>query len=406
MALEGDNMMGVKRNNRSAALRILHQKGSMSRKRLAEQLRLTPAAITKIVGEMLGEGLLAEGETVSSGNAGRREIMLQINSRSACALGVLINLRQAIVSAVWLDGTAIFSEEIPLVSRAPADETVEMLAARLLQLAEENGLKREQMVGLGIAVRGITAADGRSVVNSFGALDRENLPLCRRFEELTKLPCVLVNNVRALLAAQIFLSREENMDSQFFLRCEYGIGAALSVGGKIWPGHTQQCAEIGHIPVIRRGGKLCSCGKSGCLETIASPAAIREDALAALSEEDTPVLWKQALEKGKDNLDIDDVLNAAMAGDAGAARIVDQAVLALGSALKSVIYLIDPGKIIFYGRMFNHPYFLSRLLAEMKEGVDSGHSPIIEKSRYNHSLEDRAASLLAVEDFFARGGSK
>ena len=118
------------------------------------------------------------------------------------------------------------------------------------------------------------------------------------------------------------------------------------------------------------------------------------------------MLWKQALEKGKDNLDIDDVLNAAMAGDAGAARIVDQAVLALGRALKSVIYLIDPGKIIFYGRMFNHPYFLSRLLAEMKEGVDSGHSPIIEKSRYNHSLEDRAASLLAVEDFFARGGSK
>ena len=98
MAPEGDNMMGVKRNNRSAALRVLHQKGSMSRKRLAEQLRLTPAAITKIVGEMLGEGLLAEGETVSSGSAGRREIMLDINSRSAAALGVLINLRQAIVS--------------------------------------------------------------------------------------------------------------------------------------------------------------------------------------------------------------------------------------------------------------------------------------------------------------------
>ena len=406
MALEGDNMMGVKRNNRSAALHILHQKGSMSRKRLAEQLRLTPAAITKIVGEMLSEGLLAEGEPVSSGNAGRREIMLQINSRCACALGVLINLRQAIVSAVWLDGTVIFSEEIPLEARAPANETVEMLSARLMDLAAKYGLKREQMVGLGLAVRGITAADGRTVINSFGALDRENFPLCRRFEELTKLPCVLVNNVRALLAAQIFLSREENMDSQFFLRCEYGIGAALSVGGRIWPGHTQQCAEIGHIPVIRRGGKLCSCGKSGCLETIASPTAIREDALAALSEEATPVLWKRALEKGRDDLDIDDVLNAAMAGDAGAARIVDQAVLALGSALKSVIYLIDPGKIIFYGRMFNHPYFLSRLLAEMKEGVDSGHSPIIEKSRYNHSLEDRAASLLAVEDFFARGGSR
>ncbi len=406
MNLEGDNMMGIKRNNRSAALYVLHQKGSMSRKRLAEHLRLTPAAITKIVGEMLGEGLLAEGEAVSSGSAGRREIMLQISSRAACALGILINLRQAIVSAVWLDGTVIFSEEIPLPPRAEAEGATAMLAARLLELAEVNGLRREQMIGLGIAVRGITSADGRIVVNSFGALDRDNLPLRDRFEELTALPAVMSNNVRALLASQIFLSRDENVDSQFFLRCEYGIGAALSVDGRIWHGHTQQCAEIGHIPVIRRGGRLCSCGKAGCLETIASPSAIRETALEALSPDDTPVLWRLSMEKGAEALDIGDVLNAAVAGDAGAARIVDQAVLALGGALKSVIYLIDPGKIILYGRMFDHPYFLSRLLAEMKEGVDGGHSPVIEKSRYNHSLEDRAACLLAVSDFFARGGSR
>ena len=406
MALEGDNMMGVKRNNRSAALRILQRQGSMSRKRLSEIIKLTPAAITKIVGEMLAEGLLTEGAAVRGGGAGRREILLQLEPRAGCALGVLINLRQAILSAVWLDGSLIFSEELALPPQADAEEWIPRLAARLMELVEEHRLPREKLIGLGVAVRGISSPDERCVCDSFGALRQANIPLCQRFEALTGLPAVLANNVRALLSAHMFLSRAENNESLFFLRCEYGIGAALSVGGKIWPGHTQQCAEIGHIPVIRRGGKLCSCGKSGCLETIASPAAIREDALAALSEEDTPVLWKQALEKGKDNLDIDDVLNAAMAGDAGAARIVDQAVLALGSALKSVIYLIDPGKIIFYGRMFNHPYFLSRLLAEMKEGVDSGHSPIIEKSRYNHSLEDRAASLLAVEDFFARGGSR
>ena len=49
-------MMGVKRNNRSATLRILHEKGDMSRKRLAEYMKLTPPAITKIVAELLEEG--------------------------------------------------------------------------------------------------------------------------------------------------------------------------------------------------------------------------------------------------------------------------------------------------------------------------------------------------------------
>ena len=77
MSYEGDNMMGVKRKNRGAALRILHRQGSMSRKRLSEIIKLTPAAITKIVSEMLAEGLLVE-VTVDEIQYGRiREYVLK-----------------------------------------------------------------------------------------------------------------------------------------------------------------------------------------------------------------------------------------------------------------------------------------------------------------------------------------
>ena len=404
MPWEGDNMMGVKRNNRSAALRILHKNGGMSRKRLAEAIKLTPAAITKIVAEMMNDGLLHEGQVLPSDGAGRREVLVELEPSAGAALGVLINLRQAIVSAVRLDGAVLFSEELSLPPRADADSTTELLAARLLELTAENQIPRERIVGLGLAVRGITSADGRHVTNSFGSLAQENYPLCERFEALTGFPCVLDNNVRALFAAQMFLSDDDGRGSQFFLRCEYGIGAALSIQDRIWHGVTEQCAEIGHIPVIKRGGKPCSCGKSGCLETIASPSAIREDALSLLSPERTPVLWKLARERGAENLTIDEVLNAARNGDNGVATVVDKAVSALGSALKSVIYLTDPGKIVLYGGIFENPYYLSRLLSEMREGVDSGHVTVVEKSRYNHRLENKAAGLLAVQRFFENGG--
>ena len=404
MTFQGDNMMAVKRNNRSAALRILHEKGEMSRKKLAESMQLTPAAITKIVAEMLGEGLLLEGDALTSGSVGRREIPVALNVRCVCALGMLINTRQAILSAVWLDGSVIFSEEIPLPQRAPADETVEMLTRRLLALAAEAGLERGRILGVGLAVRGVTSPDGRTVADSFGALREANYPICERVEELSGLRTVLANNVRALFSAQTFFSRDEAGGSQFFLRCEYGIGASLSIDGKIWHGVTEQCAEIGHIPVVRRGGKPCSCGKSGCLETIASPTAIREDALALLSPDKTPVLWNLWRGKKPDQLSVDDVFCAAASGDDGAATIVDRAVIALGSAVKAVIYLVDPGKIVLYGRMFENEYCLSRLLSELREGVDSRHAVTVEKSRYNHQLEDKAAPLLAVQDFFDRGG--
>ncbi len=403
MSYKGDNLMSVKRTNRSVALRALHEKGAMSRKRLAESMNLTPAAITKIVGEMISDGLLSEGEMLSSGNAGRREILIDINAQKGCGLGVLINLRQAILSGTWLDGSVAFAEELPLEADAPAEETAKQLSRRLLELLEENEIARERVIGLGIAVRGITSEDGRVVRNSFGALAETDYPLCALFEELTGFHCVMENNVRSLLAAQMFLSRDETAGSQFFLRCGYGIGAALSINGRIWHGVTAQCAEIGHIPVIRRGGKPCHCGKSGCLETIASPGAIREDALAILSPEKTPLLW-QKFHADPETLNIFDVFSAASNGDEGAAGIVDRAVQALGTAIKALIYLVDPGKIVLYGSLFEDPYYLSRLSSELQEGVDTRHDVLIEKSRYNQRLEDKAACLLAIQDFIDNGG--
>ena len=404
MSYKGDNLMSVKRTNRSVALRALHEKGAMSRKRLAECMNLTPAAITKIVGEMISDGLISEGEMLSSGNAGRREILIDINTTSACGLGVLINLRHAILSATWLDGSVIFSEEIAIAASAPAEETARRLAARLLELIDNNGIERSRVVGLGIAVRGITSEDGRVVRNSFGALAESEYPLCALFEELTGFHCLMENNVRSLLAAQMFLSRDETSGSQFFIRCGYGIGAALSIDGKIWHGVTAQCAEIGHIPVVRRGGKPCHCGKSGCLETIASPGSIREDAISILSEEKTPLLWRKFRARDTENMSVFDVFSAASNGDAGASAIVDRAIQGLGTAIKSVIYLVDPGKIVLYGSLFEDPYYLSRLMSELQEGVDTRHDGRIEKSRYNQQLEDRAACLLAVQDFIDHGG--
>ncbi len=404
MSYQGDNLMSVKRSNRSAALRILHEKGAMSRKRLAENMHLTPAAITKIVGEMIEDGLLSEGEMLSSNGAGRREILIDLNTEAACALGVLINLRQAILSAVWLDGRVIFAEEVSLEPKTPAEATAKRLSARLLELAEEHGIGRDTVIGLGVAVRGITSEDSRMVRNSFGALAETDYPLCEKFEEYTGIPTVMENNVRSLFAAQMFVSRDETAGSQFFIRCGYGIGAALSIDGKIWHGVTAQCSEIGHIPVVRRGGKPCHCGKCGCLETIASPGAIREDAISILSEEKTPLLWRKYRDRDTGSLSVFDVFSAASSGDEGASGIVDRAIQGLGNAIKSVIYLVDPGKIVLYGSLFEDAYYLSRLMSELQEGVDARHDVVIEKSRYNLQLEDRAACLLAVQNYIDNGG--
>lgn len=404
MQYEGDNMMGVKRTNRSAALRILHERGSISRKRLAESIKLSPTAITKIVGDMIAEGLVIEGSTVPSGSAGRREVMVILNSTARCALGVQLNKGFATVSAVWLDGSVIFSDEISYSVPAPAKEVALAASEKLFAMCRKHKIENSSIVGLGISVSGILDESHKLLCNSYGIFDSENIPFCDIFQELTGLPVVMDRTVRALFEAQMFLSKEKSIDSQFFLHCDNNIDAALFINNRICQGAFQRCAEIGHIPMVRRGGKPCSCGKCGCLETIASPSAILEDAKAVLSPERTPILFKTASAKSLQELSLEDIFDAARYGDQGVAEIVDNAVYALAAGLKGVVYLVDPGKIVLYGKIFDNPYYLAKLLAELGEGVDAGHGVVVEKSARNGYLEGSAAGILAVEDFFARGG--
>ena len=83
---------------------------------------------------------------------------------------------------------------------------------------------------------------------------------------------------------------------------------------------------------------------------------------------------------------------------------MDKAVQAFGTATKAAIYLLDPGKVVLYGSLFEDPYYFSRLTSELQEGVDSRHEIRVEKSRFNLQLENKAACLLAVQDFIGKGG--
>lgn len=406
MQYEGDNMMGIKRTNRSAALRILHECGNISRKRLAESIKLTPAAITKIIGEMIEEGLVSEGNTIPSGGAGRREVMIVMNNESRCALGFRLKKGTASLSAVYLDGSVVFSEDMALPVPAPADETMQAITDRLFALCEANGIESSRLVGLGLCVDGSIDKESRVLCSGAGLIDEDNYPICEKLEELAKLPVVMETGVNAAFTAHMFFAKDRSLSSQFFVKCDESISASLFMNGQICTGAFRRCADLGHIPVVRRGGKPCSCGKCGCLETVASPSAIREDALAVFSQESTPVLWNMFKDRDLNEVTLSNIFDAARYGDKGVADIVDKAVYTLAGAIRSVIHIVDPCRIVLYGSIFENDYYLSKLLAEIREGVDAGHGTAVEKSTLNGTLECAAPGILAIEDFFAKGGSK
>ena len=80
MKYQGLNLTNLKNINRAKIVRLLNDRGNLSRKDIAAALNLTPAAVTQICSELLSEGVLVEkGEVREERRAGRRKINIGIN---------------------------------------------------------------------------------------------------------------------------------------------------------------------------------------------------------------------------------------------------------------------------------------------------------------------------------------
>jgi len=403
MMLRGDNMARLKRHNRSIILSLLHQEGEMSRKQLAKRMKLTPAAITLITGELISEGLLCEsGVQLATSGSGRREVPLMIAYTSFVALGITINLADATLSATTLDGALLFSHSIPIDSKLPAASTVSTLSGELLCLLGAHRIDKSRVVGLGVGVRGLVDREREQSVHSLGTFSEKNVPLRCLFESASGLPTTLDNNVRSMFRAHRFFTNE-TAPSELFVRCARGIGGAVSAGDQLILGDFGRCAELGHTPVVESGGKPCFCGKTGCLETVATETAILEDVSAIYSAENTQTLY-QRTGGHIDRLSISHIFTASMGGDLRVDAIVQNAASKLGSVLKVITYTLDPSNILLYGQIFEHDYFLQSLRLHFARGTDLDPVQFIKKSGLNLTLEDKSACVIATEAFFAGGG--
>lgn len=404
MPIRGKKMADIKQANRRAILRILHENGAISRKKLARRLSLTPAAITLIVADMIEEGILYEGATiVQSGTAGRREINLGIDTRRYIALGAAININETILSAVMLSGEQIVQERLDPIVGEDAETVVRHVAERLKEFTGRYVLDGQRIVGLGVSLRGIVDGQRGVSVESFGLWEQKNVDIRALFEQYTPWRATVDNNVRSIAYAQMFLSCAPSDGNMLFVRSEHGIGAALMVDYRLLEGNHHRSAELGHISVVPNG-LPCACGGRGCLETVASYQAIMSAAQSALDKRLTPALY--ALCKGdREKITFGMIDEAVTKGDAPVKEIWERAVSLTAEALKMAIRLLDAQKIVLYGKMFEDTRYLDELRARLKSDRAFGVTDaMIEKSAMNQRLDPVAAPILAVRDFFDRGG--
>ncbi len=332
---------------RHSLLQLLRRHGPLSRKDLARLVGLTPASVTILTGRMLASGFLLElGEEVSQNRAGRRKVLLDIPYDKFVVLAASIESDGMTAALCRLNGTVVARQTLPLNFQEAPEEALIRLAKTLTELVQDPRVKNNRLLGLGVGIVGPIDRNRGVSLHAYGLWNQE-VPVVAILERELELPVCLENNVRALALAEMDFGGLEG-GRQLFLKYGPGIGAALIIDHQLSTGAHNRSGELGHT-LVPANALVCRCGRTGCLETVASPQAMIDACLNLPSPPATLKDLRTAVDAGDE-----EVLNALV-------PVLDH----LATALINAVQLFDPHWLVVYGGFLNHPEILKRLSDSM-----------------------------------------
>ncbi|MER5374309.1 ROK family transcriptional regulator [Streptomyces sp. NPDC002553] len=352
-----DTQQGMRRRNLARVMHAVSAEGSLSRAAVASRIGLTRAAVSTLVDELIRSGLIEELGPERPGRVGRPGSALAVSGHGPAGIGAEVGVDHLAVCAVDLRGEVRARAVRHGTNRGRAPEPVigELtgLVRQVVAEAEREGL---WPAGLAVAVPGLVARDGRTVVRApnLGWNDVDLGPLLPDAYPLT-----VDNEANFGGLAELWLVEDTPRDF-VHVSAEIGIGAALVVEGSLLRGTRGFAGELGHVPV-RPDGPACVCGGRGCLEQYAGEEA---------------VLRAAGLEPGGDRVGL--LAGRATDGDEDVRRALREAGTALGIALTGALNLLDPEGVVLGGALAGlAPWLLPSLESELARRTAGPPCPVL-----------------------------
>ncbi|WP_410621921.1 ROK family protein [Amycolatopsis sp. cmx-8-4] len=346
----------MRARNLEVVLGAVSRGGPLTRAALAELTGLTKSTVSKLVGDLVDAGLLAETGPARVGERGRPGVDVVLSGARIASLGLEINVDYLAVRVLDLTGAVRFAARRDRDNRGSRPKKV---LAELQALAEE-AITEARRLGLDLAgaVLAVSGPVGAGVLFSAPNLGWQDV----RAADLLRLPVPVELDNEANLAALGELWYGDGERDFLYVSGEVGIGAGLVVDGELFAGSRGLAGELGHV-VVTPGGPDCRCGGNGCLETYAG-----QEALLAAGNTPTVAALLAALDRG----------------DRAALAACDAAGRALGVALTSAVNLLDLDRIVL-GGVFTPLYpWLAEPVADVlatRLGGLRGAPPVLTASR-------------------------
>lgn len=326
-------------------LQLVAREEAVSRSQLAAAMGIAPSTVGIRVASLLAEGLLQEvGTEPSQGGRPARKLILNDDAGRLFTVdlgGGHARIGRHSMSGELLDATTI--------SANLADGPEITLAAVGDALAEFAGSTRVRAIGIGLPGPVDIAAGIVQLPSRMPGWP--GLRVGETFEKRFGVPVMIDNdaNLAALGEHHAHFGRDHH---SITIKAGTAVGSGIIVNGKVYRGATFDAGDITHTRIDRAANVPCSCGKTGCLETVASGAG----------------LVRQLNERGVAVSSTAEVLELARNADPAATRVIRKAGMRLGEVLSGVVNFFNPHAVFLTGSLSSSELFIAAVRSRVYEG--------------------------------------
>ncbi len=277
-------------------------------------------------------------------------------------IGIDIGGTNTVFGIVDARGTVIASSSIKTAKHPKIEDYIDELHKEITRLIEANDAVGK-INGIGVGAPNGNYYTGM-IEYAPNLIWGGSIPLQRLMQEKFDLPVAVTNDANAAAIGEMTYGAARGLKDFIMITLGTGVGSGIVIDGKLVYGHDGFAGELGHMIVKRSNGRLCGCGRCGCLEAYCSATGVARTAREFLEIRNEPSLLR--------NLPIDaitskDVYDAAINGDKLSKEIFDYTGTILGEAMADMTVFSSPQAFILFGGLAKSG---DLLLKPLREAMD------------------------------------
>ena len=276
-------------------------------------------------------------------------------------LGIDIGGTNTVFGIVDARGNVIASSSIKTGKHADFNDYLDVLYSEASHLIEANEAT-DKIQGIGIGAPNANYYTGE--INNAANLPWKDVKLAQLVSEKFGIPVAVTNDANAAALGEMTYGAARGLKDFIMITLGTGVGSGIVINGQVVYGHDGLAGELGHLIIKRNNGRLCGCGRTGCLEAYCSATGVARSAREFLEIRTEPSILR--------NLPIEeitskDVYDAAIQGDQIAKDIFNYTGTLLGEAMADMTVFSSPEAFILFGGLAKSGELLLR---PMREAMD------------------------------------